>query len=243
MNEINERHRHELWRLVKHLREMRLHLCSLAHGVATEAGVFHRAYVHQLCAEIDLYVFRYHRALQLPPPAIEPDPTYVSTLQACLVSSMMEQEGDVFCQMLAAIALMGNERRIHQPKKGSTASRIVTALVCEHLDDLLTYCDIGVLTKVRTTGKLQIRCAAVSDEGRLLQTRLPKDGNEGAITLWNKHAGNWRYTGISIGCLLIDIGQIPDNIMSLPHWSELRPHVPLELSAHTSFATGKEQDT
>jgi len=34
--------------------------------------------------------------------------------------------------------------------------------------------------------------------------------------------------------------ELPDKATQLPHWSELRPHILLEVSMHTRSATGNE---
>jgi hypothetical protein len=234
MNEIDARHHRDLWKLVNRLRQMRFHFTCLAGRCRQEVGVWHRATVQEIYMEIDLFMCRYHRGVRLPPVTIERDPGYAEVLQDYIIDHMLLQEEDLFEQMLGLLHLMHDELWFRQPKKGSDAATIVTWLLCEQINELLTYLDIGVLDKVRETGELQLRCSADTDAGRLLQARLSKDGTGGELFLWDKFAGSWQYTGLSVGTLLISVKGLPDGITQLPHWSELRPHVLLESSAFDS---------
>ena len=179
MNEIDARHHRDLWKLVNRLRQMRFHLTCLAGRCRQEVGVYHRAKVQEIYMEIDLFMCRYHRGVQLPPVTIERDPGYAEVLQDYIIDHMLLQEKDLFEQMLGLLHLMHDELWFRQPKKGSDAATIVTWLLCEQINELLTYRDIGGIKKVRATGELQLRCPADSDVGRLLQACLSKDETRG----------------------------------------------------------------
>ncbi len=222
---ISWRQHRDLWRPVKHSIKLRNHGQSLAQGVNQFEGIFHRARMQEALTDIALYALRYHPGIHLPDLSLEAGPCYAEELLDAIAQHMHPQERDLLEQMLDLVYWMHDVRQFHQPTRHSDASSIVTWRLSQKLDDLTTYCDRRVLEKVRAAHTVQLHVSLETEAGRFLQARLPKDGEQGTLTLWGAPVGDWRFTGVSIGDLLIHMTFTPAFLQPVRHWTELHPHV------------------